>query len=139
MGYTWKCVSHYSHNSFFYSYKFLNIGIHEKYVNKKTPSSFLQLQILKYEYTSKICVLLFTQFLFLVPNFEIWVYVENMCLFIHIVPFFSYKLSNMGIHRKYVSYYSHSSFLQLQFFKILVYIKNMCLVIHIVPFFSYKF
>ena len=35
--------------------------------------------------------------LFIVTNYQIWVYIENMCLFIHMVPFYSYKLSNMGI------------------------------------------
>ena len=40
----------------------------------------------------------------------------------------------MGIHRKYMSYYSHSYFLWLQIFEICVYIENMCPIIHIVPF-----
>ena len=48
--------------------------------------------------------------------------------------FYSYKLSNMGIHRKSVSYYSHSSFFIVTNFEIWVYIENICLIIHIVPF-----
>ena len=35
---------------------------------------------------------------------------KNACLIIHIVPSYGYKFLNMGIHRKYMSYYSHSSF-----------------------------
>ena len=46
---------------------------------------------------------------------------------------------NMGIHRKYVSYYSHSSFFMVTNFEIWVYIENICLIIHIVPFYGYKF
>ena len=60
------------------------MGIHRKYVNKKH------------------------MVLFIVTNFEIWVYIENMCLIIHIDLFIATN------------------------FKILVYIKNMCLIIHIV-------
>ena len=35
--------------------------------------------------------------LFMVINFQIWVYNENVCLFIDIALFYSYKFSNMGI------------------------------------------
>ena len=63
-----------------------------------------------------MCVSLFTQFLF-----------------------YGYKFLNIGIHRKYVSYYSHSSFFIVANFEIWVYIENICLIIHIVPFYSYKF
>ena len=58
------------------------MGIHRKYVNKKH------------------------MVLFIVTNFEIWVYIENMCLVIHIVTFFSYKLSNMGIQGNENSFFT---------------------------------
>ena len=46
------------------------MGIHRKYVNKKTHGSF-----------------------FIVTNCELWAYIENMCLIIHIVLYKRLKLS----------------------------------------------
>ena len=72
-----------------------NMGTHRKYVSYYSHSS-----------------------LFIVTNFEIWVYIEIMWIIRHIVLFIA---TNMGIHRKYVSYYSHSSFFIVTNFKIWVY------------------
>ena len=50
------------------------------------------------------CVNKKTHISFIATNFEI--YIENMCLFIHIVPFYSYKLSNMGIQGNKNSFFT---------------------------------
>ena len=43
------------------------------------------------------------------------VYEENMCLIIHIVPFFNCKFLNMGIQGKYMNKKTHSSFYSYKF------------------------
>ena len=88
MGILWKCVSHYSHSSFFIVTNF------EIWVYKE--NMWIKRHIV----------------LFMVTNFEIWVHIEIMWIKRHIVLF---MVTNMGIHRNYVSF------------------------IHIVPFNSYKF
>ena len=40
---------------------------------------------------------------------------ENMCLIIHIVPFFNYKVLNMGIQGKYMNKKTLSSFYSYKF------------------------
>ena len=62
-----------------------------------------------------MCVLLFLWFFFILKNFQILVYKENVCPFISMVLFYSYKFSNM------------------------VYKENVCPFISMVPFHSYKF
>ena len=52
------------------------MGIHGKYVNKKTRGFFIA------------------------TNFEIWVYKENMCLFIHIGTFFYLQIIKYGYTRE---------------------------------------
>ena len=44
--------------------------------------------------------------LFIVTNYQMGVYIENMCLFIHMVPFYSYKLSNMDIQGNENSFFT---------------------------------
>ena len=55
------------------------MGIQRKYVNNKTH---------------------------IVTIFKYWLYIENVCLLIHIVTFFSYKLSNMGIQGNENSFFT---------------------------------
>ena len=56
--------------------------------------------------------------LFIVTNFKIWVYIKIMWIKRHIVLFIA---TNMGIHRNYVSFYSHSSFFIVTNYQIHVY------------------
>ena len=59
---------------------------------------------------------------FLFESFDLSGNIENMCLVIHIVPFYSY-IENMWIIRHIITN-----------FEMWVYMENMCLVIDIVLF-----
>ena len=76
----------------------------------------------------------------MVTNFwNMGVHRKYMSYYSHSSFFIVTNFWNMGIHRKYVSYYSNNSFLWFQIFKIWVYIENICCIIHIVPFYGYKY
>ena len=47
----------------------------------------------------KGCVFLFLWFFFMITNFQKWVHKENVCLFIHMILFYAYKISKMGISK----------------------------------------
>ena len=53
-----------------------------------------------------MCVFLIIWFLFIVTNFQILVYRRMKVLFIHIVLFYSYKFSNVGIHGNESSFFT---------------------------------
>ena len=46
-----------------------------------------------------MCVSLFTLFLFMVTNFEIWVYTENVCLIIHIALFLWLQIFEIWVYK----------------------------------------
>ena len=53
------------------------------------------------------------------------VYIKNMCLVIHIVPFYSYKLSNMGIQGNENSFFTwYLKVFLNRFFWILEFVSN---------------
>ena len=60
---------------------------------------------------------LFLWFFFIVKNFQILVYKENVCPFISMVLFYSYKFSNIGTQRKCVSFISMVPFYSCKFLK----------------------
>ena len=53
-----------------------------------------------------MCVLLFIWFFLMVINFQTWVCKENVCPFIHMVLFYSYKFLKMGIQGNESSFFT---------------------------------
>ena len=66
-------------------------------------------------YYGNVCLIIHIVPFFILTNFEIWVYKENVWIKRHIVPFYSYKFWNMSIHRKYVNKKTYSSFYSYNF------------------------
>ena len=98
MGIHRNYVNKKTHNSF-YGYNFLkNMSIHRNYMNKKTHSFFFI-----YSYKLKIWVYKGIFLFYVYPYLIIYKY-KKFC--IHVVLFYTYKLSNMGIHGNENSFFT---------------------------------
>ena len=101
MGIHRNYVNKKTHSSFC-GYKFWIMGIHRNYVNKKTHSSFFI-----YSYKFWNIDIQRNIFFYVYPYLIICNYKKGtMHIFIHVVPFYSYKLLNMGIQRNKNSFFT---------------------------------